>query len=66
MGRTIDFPAAVMTEFLNMGGYGLYVWPAYLIVAIVLIVNLIAPLQRHRKLLGEISTRKNRNGTDTP
>ena len=66
MGRTIDFPAAVMTEFLNMGGYGLYVWPAYLIVAIVLIVNLIAPLRRHRKLLDEISTRKNRNGTDAP
>ena len=66
MGRTIDFHAAVMTEFLNMGGYGLYVWPAYLIVAIVLIVNLIAPLRRHRQLLGEISTRKNRNGTDAP
>ena len=66
MGRTISYPEAVMTEFLNMGGYGLYVWPAYLIVAIVLIVNLIAPLRRHRKLLDEISPRKNRNGTNTP
>ena len=66
MGRTISSPEAVMTEFLNMGGYALYVWPAYLIVAIVLIVNLIAPLRRHRKLLDEISTRKNRNGTDAP
>ena len=55
-----------MIEFLNMDGYGIYVWPAYLIVAIVLIVNLIAPLRRHRKLLDEISTRKNRNGTDAP
>ena len=55
-----------MMEFLNMDGYGIYVWPAYLIVAIVLIVNLIAPLRRHRKLLGEILTRKNRNGTDAP
>ena len=55
-----------MIEFLNMDGYGIYVWPAYLIVAIVLIVNLMAPLRRHRKLLGEISPRKNRNGTDAP
>ena len=55
-----------MIEFLNMGGYGVYVWPAYLIVAIVLIVNLIVPLRRHRKLLDEIPAHKNSNGTDAP
>ena len=66
MGRAIEIPGTVMMEFLNMDGYGIYVWPAYLIVAIVLIVNLMTPLRRHRKLLGEISTRKNRNGTDAP
>ena len=66
MGRAIEIPGTVMMEFLNMDGYGIYVWPAYLIVAIVLIVNLMAPLRRHRKLLGKISTRKNRNGTDAP
>ena len=66
MGRAIEIPSPVMIEFLNMGGYSVYVWPAYIIVAIVLIVNLIAPLRRHRKLLDEISTRKNRNGTDAP
>ena len=66
MGRTIDLSTAIMTEFLNMGGYGLYVWPAYLIVAIVLILSLVVPLRRHRKLLDEISTRKNRNGSDAP
>ena len=66
MGRTIDFPAAVMIEFLNMGGYGLYVWPAYLIVAIVLILNLVVPLRRHKRLLSEISRNKNPNGPDAP
>ena len=55
-----------MIEFLNMGGYGVYVWPAYVIVAIVLIMNLIVPLRRHRRLLDEISRRKNRNGIDAP
>ena len=64
MGRTIDFHAAVMSEFLNMGGYGLYVWPAYLIVAIVLIMNLVVPLRHHRRLLSEISRDKNSNGPD--
>ena len=66
MGRTISYPEAVMTEFLNMGGYGLYVWPAYLIVAIVLILNLVEPLRRHRRLLSEISRHKITNGPDTP
>lgn len=66
MGRTIDFPAAVMTEFLNMGGYGLYVWPAYLIVAIVLILNLVVPLRRHRHLLSKMSRHNNLNGPDAP
>ena len=66
MGRTIDFPAAVMIEFLNMGGYGLYVWPAYLIVAIVLILNLVVPLRRHRRLLSKMSRHNNLNGPDTP
>ena len=55
-----------MIDFLNMDGYGVYVWPAYLIVAIVLILSLVVPLRRHRKLLDEISTRKNRNGSDAP
>ncbi len=55
-----------MIEFLNMGGYGLYVWPAYLIVAIVLILNLVVPLRHHRRLLSEISRNKNPNGPDAP
>ena len=55
-----------MTKFLNMGGYGLYVWPAYLIVAIVLILNLVVPLRRHRRLLSEMSRHKKPNGRDAP
>ena len=66
MGKAIKIPATVMIDFLNMDGYGVYVWPAYLIVAIVLILSLVVPLRRHRKLLDEILTRKNRNGSDAP
>ena len=36
-------------EFLDMGGYAGFVWPAYLITAIVLIANLLLPWIRHRR-----------------
>jgi heme exporter protein D len=34
------------TEFMTMGGYGLYVWSAYGFAAAVLIINVIVPLRR--------------------
>ena len=37
------------TEFLDMGGYAGFVWPAYLITAVVLIANLLLPRIRHRR-----------------
>lgn len=39
-----------MSEFLHMGGYAVYVWPAYGITAVVLAANLWLPLRRHRRL----------------
>ena len=36
-------------EFLDMGGYAVFVWPAYLITATVLIANLLLPRIRHRR-----------------
>ena len=36
-------------EFLDMGGYAVFVWPAYLITAAVLIANLLLPRIRHRR-----------------
>lgn len=40
-----------MNEFFAMGGFARYVWPAYLITAFVLIVNLIMAKRKHTKLL---------------
>ena len=34
------------TEFITMGGYGLYVWSAYGFAAAVLVINVIVPLRR--------------------
>lgn len=33
-------------EFFAMGGYGTYVWGAYAVAAVVLMLNLIIPLRR--------------------
>lgn len=33
-------------EFFAMGGYGAYVWGAYAIAAVVLLLNLFIPLRR--------------------
>lgn len=47
-----------MKEFLQMGGYALYVWPSYAIVFTLLTVQAVAPLRRHRQLLAEIARRQ--------
>ena len=43
------------SEFLDMGGYGFYVWSSYGIALVILAVNVIGPLQLHRKLLTDIA-----------
>ena len=37
-----------MTEFLHMGGYAGYVWSAFGITAVVLIITLLIPLLEHK------------------
>ncbi|MGH8377535.1 MAG: heme exporter protein CcmD [Gammaproteobacteria bacterium] len=44
-------------EFLTMGGYAEYVWPAYGIVLIVLLVNAIWPGHQQRALLKQLCRR---------
>ena len=43
------------SEFLDMGGYGFYVWSSYGLTLIVLAINVLGPLQLHRKLLTDIA-----------
>lgn len=38
-------------EFITMGGYGLYVWPAYSLGLMVIAFNVIWPMLRRRRLL---------------
>ena len=39
-----------MAEFLAMGGYAWYVWPAYLVTFVVLVANLVAARNRYSHL----------------
>jgi heme exporter protein D len=38
-------------EFLAMGGYGFYVWTAYAIAFVVLLLNVVVPLIQRKQFL---------------
>ncbi|GGY18539.1 hypothetical protein GCM10008098_08190 [Rhodanobacter panaciterrae] len=46
--------------FFRMGGYAIYVWPAYALFFIVLIADTIAPRLRRRRVLRELRARLSR------
>ena len=41
------------SEFFHMGGYGFYVWGSYALTLGVIVLNVLVPLLRHRKLRRE-------------
>ena len=45
------------SEFLSMGGHGLYVWLSYAIGLIVILVNLAAPLMERSRLIAQLKRR---------
>ena len=46
-----------MSQFLAMGGYAAYVWPAYAVFFVVLIADFVSPLLRRRRNLRELRAR---------
>ena len=49
-----------MSEFFNMGGSAAYVWSAYGISLVVLVLNLILPFRREQALLHGIKKKLQR------
>ena len=47
-------------EFILMGGYAFYVWTAYGIAFIVLLVNLIMPVVQRKHFLRELALKQKR------
>lgn len=50
-----------MSEFLNMGGYAVFVWSSFGISLLVLIANIIMPIMRRKQLIREVSSQIKRN-----
>ncbi|MGH8278187.1 MAG: heme exporter protein CcmD [Gammaproteobacteria bacterium] len=49
-------------EFITMGGYAAYVWPAYAIALVVMLANAVLPLRRQRMLLKDLRRRLHDRG----
>ncbi|KNC17940.1 heme exporter protein CcmD [Pseudomonas sp. RIT-PI-a] len=49
-------------EFLSMGRHGVYVWSAYGLCLLVLIVNVVGPLLARRRYLQQEARRLRREG----
>ncbi|MBT00242.1 MAG: heme exporter protein CcmD [Oceanospirillaceae bacterium] len=45
------------SEFLSMGGHGLYVWLSYALGLIVILANLVLPLQAGKRLKQNLARR---------
>lgn len=50
-----------MSEFLNMGGYAVFVWGSFGISLIVLVANAILPIMHRKQLVREVSSQIKRN-----
>jgi heme exporter protein D len=53
-----------MTEFFQMGGYAFYVWTSYGLTLLVLIANLLIPIQQKRILLRTLARKLRRKQRD--
>lgn len=51
---------ASWSAFFAMGGYAVYVWPAYGITVVVLTAVMLAPVLRHRQLQRALARRERR------
>lgn len=47
-------------EFLAMGGYGFYVWTAYGISFVVLVLNVVLPVIQRKQFLRELALKQKR------
>ncbi len=59
-----------LQNFLAMGGYAAYVWPAYAIFFVVLMADALAPTLRRRRALhelrGQLARQAARHGANSP
>ena len=56
---------ASLMEFLRMGGYARFVWPAFLITAVVLYANVLWARRRQTAVLAEMRRRRDADRVET-
>jgi heme exporter protein D len=49
-----------MADAFTMGGYGMYVWSAYAVFVVVLLIDALTPLWQRRSTLRELAARLKR------
>lgn len=49
-----------MSEFLHMGGYAFFVWTSYGLATIILLANIIRPMQRKKEIMNNLKRRLRR------
>ena len=53
-----------MSDFLSMGGYGFYIWGAYLVTALLMVAEVVLVRRRRRRLMKRLA-RIGRQQTNT-
>lgn len=53
-----------LSEFINMGGHGLYVWLAYALGVSVFLVNVFSPAMKRKTLLRNLARRLRRENSN--
>ncbi len=48
-----------LLQFLNMGGFGVYVWSAYGVVIVILLLNFLLPWYRKKQYLKQLANHVN-------
>lgn len=48
------------SEFIAMGGHGLYVWLSYAIALAVFVINIVSPVLQKKKVFSDLSRRLRR------
>ncbi len=54
-----------MSDFFAMGGYAVYVWPSFGLALIVLVANIVAPMQQRKRTLTIIARKLRRARKET-
>ncbi|WP_299184044.1 heme exporter protein CcmD [uncultured Neptuniibacter sp.] len=48
------------SEFIVMGGHGLYVWLSYAIALVIFVINIVSPVMQKKKVISDLVRRLRR------